>query len=213
MAVGNGLQMMAAMFREDTERLCSPEGRLITGTAARPGRLRWADGGSWSPGRGCEPPAGPASCTRRRMTCFSSTEVLTQMALEMMLAGSSSRRYQAAGQAVQDQATATSKSPVSCPFAAKTETALTELMSRHLDDLGLLAFLVDGVHFGEHTSVVALGIGIDRIKHLLVIEEGPTENATLVMDLITGLRDRSWMSPDSSWTGPRRCAAGQGHVR
>ena len=47
-----------------------------------------------------------------------------------------------------------------------------------------------GVHFGEHTCVVALGIGIDGTKHPLAVEEGSTENATLVTDLITGLRER-----------------------
>jgi transposase-like protein len=46
------------------------------------------------------------------------------------------------------------------------------------------------VHFGEHTCVVALGIDIEGTKHPLAIEEGSTENATLVTDLITGLRER-----------------------
>ena len=73
---------------------------------------------------------------------------------------------------------------------AATETALAELMARRLDDLDLVAFMVDGVQFGEHTCVVALGIGIDGAKHPLALEEGSTENATLVTDLITGLRDR-----------------------
>ena len=63
-------------------------------------------------------------------------------------------------------------------------------MSRRLDGLDLVAFMVDGVHFGEHTCVVALGIDIDGVKHPLALEEGSTENATLVTDLITGLRDR-----------------------
>jgi len=125
---------------------------------------------------------------------FSSTEILGQMALEKMLAGLSSRRYSAglepAGQAVGAAAAATSKSAVSRRFVVATETALAELMARRLDDLDLVAFMVDGVHFGEHTCVVALGIGIDGTKHPLAVEEGSTENATLVTDLITGLRDR-----------------------
>src|ERR1051326_8350956 len=50
--------------------------------------------------------------------------------------------------------------------------------------------MVDGVHFGEHTCVVALGIGIDGKKHPLAVEEGSTENATLVTDRIPGLRAR-----------------------
>jgi transposase-like protein len=73
---------------------------------------------------------------------------------------------------------------------AATETALAELMSKRLDGLDLVAFMVDGVHFGEHTCVVALGIGIDGVKHPLGVEEGSTENAAVVTDLITGLRDR-----------------------
>ena len=125
---------------------------------------------------------------------FSSTEILGQMALEKMLAGLSSRRYSAglepAGQAVEAAAAATSKSAVSRRFVAATETALAELMARRLDGLDLVAFMVDGVHFGEHTCVVALGIGIDGTKHPLAVEEGSTENATLVTGLITGLRDR-----------------------
>jgi len=125
---------------------------------------------------------------------FSSTEVLGQLALEKMLAGLSSRRYRAglepAGQAIEEAAVATSKSAVSRRFVAATETALAKLMSRRLDDLDLVAFMTDGVHFGEHTCVVALGIDIDGAKHPLAIEEGSTENATLVTDLITGLRDR-----------------------
>jgi hypothetical protein len=37
------------------------------------------------------------------------------------------------------------------------------------------------VHFGEHTCVVALGISIDGTKHPLAVEEGSTENATLLL--------------------------------
>jgi putative transposase len=73
---------------------------------------------------------------------------------------------------------------------AATETALAELMSRRLDDLDLVALMIDGMHFGEHTCVVALGVGIDGVKYPLALEEGSTENATLVTDLITGLRER-----------------------
>jgi len=46
------------------------------------------------------------------------------------------------------------------------------------------------VHFGEHSCVVALGIGLDGTKHPLALVEGSTENATLVTDLIVGWRER-----------------------
>ena len=125
---------------------------------------------------------------------FSDTEILGRMALERMLAGLSTRRYPVAlepvGPAPRQAATATSRSAVSRRFVAQTETALAELLAADLSALDLVAFMVDGVHFGEHTCVVALGIDIDGVKHPLSLVEGSTENATLVTDLIVGLRER-----------------------
>ena len=199
LAVGTGLQVMAAMFAEDAARLCGPEGRH---NPDRAGYRHGSEAGSVTLG------GRRVAVTRPRVRAadgsselhlpsydlFSSTEMLGQMAMEKMLAGLSSRRYDAglepAGQAVEEAAAATSKSAVSRRFVAATETALAELMSRRLDDLDLVALMIDGVHFGEHTCVVALGIGIDGTKHPLAVEEGSTENATLATDLVTGLRDR-----------------------
>jgi transposase-like protein len=199
LAVGTGLQVMAAMFAEDAERLCGAEGRHNADWA---GYRHGSEAGSVTLG------GRRIAVTRPRVRAadgsgelhlpsyelFSSTEILSQLAMEKMLAGLSSRRYTAglepAGQAVQDAAASTSKSAVSRRFVAATETALAELMGRRLDDLDLVAFMVDGVHFGEHTCVVALGIGIDGTKYPLAVEEGSTENATLVTGLITGLRER-----------------------
>ncbi len=71
-----------------------------------------------------------------------------------------------------------------------TETALGELLSQDLSGLELVALMIDGVHFAESCCVVALGIGIDGVKHPLALVEGSTENATLVTDLLVGLRER-----------------------
>ena len=76
-------------------------------------------------------------------------------------------------------------------LVAATETALAQLLAADLSGLNLVALMVDGVNFGEHTCVVALGIDIDGVKHPLSLVEGSTENATLVTDLIVGLRERS----------------------
>jgi putative transposase len=125
---------------------------------------------------------------------FSQTEVLGRMAMERMLAGLSTRRYpvglEPVGTRTEQTATGTSKSAVSRRFVAATETALTELMAADLSELDLVALMVDGVHFGEHTCVVALGIGIDGTKHPLSLVEGSNENATLVTELIVGRRER-----------------------
>ena len=50
--------------------------------------------------------------------------------------------------------------------------------------------MVDGVHFGDHLCVVALGIGIDGTKVPLALVEGSTENTTTVTDLLVGMRER-----------------------
>jgi transposase-like protein len=73
---------------------------------------------------------------------------------------------------------------------AKTHTALAELLAADLSGLDLACLLIDGVHFGEHTCVVALGIAIDGTKHPLALVEGATENATLARELLVGLRER-----------------------
>ena len=199
LAVGTGMQVMAAMFGEDAERLCGPDGRH---NADREGYRHGTGGGSVTLGGRRVPVTRPrvraadgsGELHLPSYDLFSSTEILSRMALEKMLAGLSSRRYghglEPAGQAVEAAAAATSKSAVSRRFVAATETALGQLMTRRLESLDLVAFMVDGVHFGEHTCVVALGIDIDGVKHPLAIEEGSTENATLVTELITGLRER-----------------------
>jgi putative transposase len=199
LAVGTGMQVMTAMFEEDVTGLCGPVGKH---NSARVGYRHGSEEGSVTLG------GRRVAAIRPRVRAadesgelhlpsyelFSSTEVLGRMALEKMLAGLSSRRYprglEPVGPATEARAGATSKSAVSRRFVAATETALVELMSRRLDELDLVAFMVDGVHFGEHTCVVALGIDIDGVKHPLAIEEGSTENATLVTELITGLRER-----------------------
>jgi hypothetical protein len=72
----------------------------------------------------------------------------------------------------------------------RLQTALAELLARDLSTLDLVGVMIDGVHFGEHTCVVALGIDIGGTKHPLSLVEGSTENATLVTELIVGLRER-----------------------
>ena len=199
LAVGTGLQVMAAIMEADVTAACGPKGRHDPErTATRHGhgagsvslggrrvpvqrpRMRAVDGSGELPVAAYE--------------LFSDTEVLGRMALDRMLAGLSTRHYgvglEPVGARTETAATATSRSAVSRRFVAQTQTALAELLAADLSGLDLVAFMVDGVHFGEHTCVVALGIDIDGAKHPLSLVEGSTENATLVTELIVGLRER-----------------------
>ena len=199
MAVGTGLQVMAAMMNADVEAVCGPRGKQDPDRSAV--RHGAGDGSVTLGGRRV-----PVQRPRMRATdgsgelpvaayeLFSQTEVLGRMAMERMLAGLSTRRYPAGlepvGQKVEASARSTSKSAISRRFVAATETALAELLSAPLHDLDLVALMIDGVHFGEHLCVVALGIGLDGTKYPLGLAEGSTENTSVVTDLLTGLRDR-----------------------
>jgi putative transposase len=200
LAVGAGLQVMTALMEADVTALAGLKGKHDAGRVAvrhgrEPGsvtlggrrvpvqrpRVRAADGSGELPVPAYE--------------LFSGTEVLGRLAMEKMLAGLSSRRYgpvglEPVGEQVTATARSTSKSAVSRKFVAQTETALAELLSADLSGLDLVALMVDGVHFAETCCVVALGIDLQGNKHPLALAEGATENATLVTELLVGLRER-----------------------
>ena len=199
LAVGTGLQVMAAMMEADVTAVCGPKGRhdpQRTATRHGHGAGSVALGGRRVPVSRPRMRAvdGSGEVAVPAYELFSGTEMLGRMALDRMLAGLSTRRYgvglEPVGTRTEQTATATSRSAVSRRFVAQTETALAQLLGADLSGLDLVALMVDGVHFGEHTCVVALGIGIDGTKHPLSLVEGSTENATLVTDLIVGLRER-----------------------
>jgi putative transposase len=199
LAVGAGLQVMRTLMEADVTALAGPKGRHdATRTAVRHGRER----GSVTLGGRRVPVTRPrvraadgaGELPVASYELFTSTEVLGKMALEKMLAGLSTRRYpvglEPVGQQVTETSSATSKSAVSRRFVAMTETALAELLAADLSGLDLVALMIDGVHFAESCCIVALGIGIDGVKHPLALVEGSTENATLVTGLLVDLRER-----------------------
>src|SRR6516164_6782818 len=178
LAVGAGLQVMAALMEADVSALAGPKGKHnTTRTAVRPGRER----GSVTLGGRRVPVTRPrvraadgsGEVPVPSYELFSSTEILGKMAMEKMLAGLSTRRYpvglEPVGQQVDESSSATSKSAVSRKF---------------------VAMMIDGVHFAESCCVVALGIDIEGNKHPLALVEGSTENATLVCGLLVDLRER-----------------------
>jgi putative transposase len=125
---------------------------------------------------------------------FASVDLLADHMVASMLAGLSSRRYEAAlepvGETVEATATGTSQSSVSRRFVTATAERLAEFRSRPLDDRRWLICFVDGFDFAGHTMVGALGVTADGTKVPLGVVEGSTENATVVRGLIAGLRDR-----------------------
>jgi putative transposase len=200
LAVGAGLQVMSALMEADVSAACGPKGKHDPARAAvrhghekgsvclggrrvgvdRP-RMRTADDTGELPVPAYE--------------LFSSTEILGRMAMQKMLAGVSTRRYRSVGlepvgARTEQAARSVSRSAISRRFVAATETTLAQLLAAPLGELDLVALMIDGINFGEHLCVCALGIGIDGVKHPLALVEGDTENTTVVKDLLTGLRER-----------------------
>jgi putative transposase len=125
---------------------------------------------------------------------FADRDPLTRAVMDRMLAGVSTRKFAAVGEPVGEEAEAssmaTSKTSVSEMFVERTATALSELMSRRLDDVRLAVMMLDGLEIAERCHVVALGITTEGVKIPLGLWEGSTENATLTRTLLADLVDR-----------------------
>jgi len=142
---------------------------------------------------------------------FSATDLLTQVALERMLAGVATRRHalvaEPIGETLEAKARCGSKSAVSRRFKAATEAKLAELLARDLTGLDVAAMMIDGIIFAECCVVVALAITADGTKVPVGLWEGDTENKTVVTDLLADLVTRGLECERaccSSSTGPRR---------
>jgi len=125
---------------------------------------------------------------------FADRDPLTRAVMDRMLVGVSARKFavvgEPVGEEVEQESSSTSKSTVSEMFIERTGTALSELMSRRLDDVRLAVMMLDGMEIADRTHVVALGISTEGVKIPLGLWEGSTENATLARTLLADLVDR-----------------------
>ena len=123
---------------------------------------------------------------------WSARDPLAERALEQMVLGVSTRGYARSLEPL-PQAVAvrgTSKSAVSARFVYGTERKRGELMSRELGGLQLVALMIDGVHFGAHVVLAAVGVDARGDKHVLGLREGATENAAAARALLADLIER-----------------------
>lgn len=195
-----GLEVMAEMMQAEVTDLAGPKGRhnpdrSHTRHGTEPGsvtlggrRLRVTRPRVRTIGDE------PAEATLTSYATFADTDLLSEQVTARMLAGISTRRYPVAlepvGEAVERQATSTSKSSVSRRFVAATAERLAALCARPLDEHRWPIVMLDGVHLGEHLLVVALGVTDDGTKVPLGVVEGSTENAAVCAALVADLVDR-----------------------
>lgn len=129
-------------------------------------------------------------------TELSSTDPLDTRALEQMAIGVATRKYGRSLEALPDEVEArgTSKSAVSRRFVATTAEMLAAWMARPLGDIDIWGVFIDGIHFGEHLVLCALGIDATGKKHVLGLWEGATENEVACKAMLENLVSRGLKS-------------------
>ena len=124
-------------------------------------------------------------------TVFSSTDLLTQLAMERMLAGVATRRHGLVAEPIGDELEARSrgdsKSAVSRRFVSASKAKLTELLGRDLSSIDAAVLMIDGIVFAECVCVAAMVVTTDGTKVPVGLWDGDTENARVVKDLLADL--------------------------
>ena len=108
---------------------------------------------------------------------------MSQRMLELLMHGVSTRNYKGVIPQMA-QTTGISRSSVSRKARAAAEAEVEKLLSRRFEGLDLLVIYVDGLVFGEHTMIGAVGVDSEGNKHVLGLREGATENSTVVTALL-----------------------------
>jgi putative transposase len=122
---------------------------------------------------------------------FSDRDLLTQVAVERMLAGVATRRHalvaEPIGEDLEEKARGDWRSAVSRRFVAATTKKLAELLSSDLSEFDAAVLRIDGIVFHECCCVVALLITAEGTKLPVAVWEGDTENTTVVKHLLADL--------------------------
>lgn len=106
--------------------------------------------------------------------------------LEILLRGVSTRNYQRVLPEMADTV-GVSRSSVSREALQAAEAELERLLDRRFDAVNLLVIYLDGMQFGDTHVIAAVGVDEKGRKHVLGIQEGATENAAAVQDLLERL--------------------------
>jgi putative transposase len=199
LSVGVGLGVLHELMEAEVDEVVGPKGKhLPDRSAVRHGH----EGGEVTLGGRRVPVSRPRARSAdgehevelASYAHFAARDRLSDVMLERMLAGVSTRRYARTGEPVGSEidevSRSTSKSAVSREFVSRTREHLIELMSRPLGDLRLAVLMLDGIDLKGRCCVVALGIDSDGVKHPLGLWDGSTENATVTTTLLANLVER-----------------------
>ena len=190
LVVASGLKVLEAMLEEDRVAVCGP--RYTHQPHRRASRAGHAPsevvlGGRKVAIRRPRVRRDGREVALPSVAAFTDTDPLNRRVVEQMLIGVATRQYDRSleplGADVRTRGT--SKSAVSRRFVAQTQAQLDAWRATPLDDLDLVALLIDGVQVGGHCIVVALGIDQTGRKHALGLWEGSTTTSVVPISVIT----------------------------
>jgi putative transposase len=111
---------------------------------------------------------------------------LASRMLDILLYGVSTRHYRHVLPEMA-QTVGVSKSSVSREAIEASEQVLKELAERRFDDRDILLIYLDGLRFGRHHVLAAVGVDSQGNKHVLGVRQGASENAVVVQELLEDL--------------------------
>ena len=106
--------------------------------------------------------------------------------LQILMRGVSTRNYEAVVPEMADTV-GVSKSSVSREVIAASAQTLRELAERRFDEVDVLIIYIDGLVFGDHHVLAAIGIDPTGEKHVLGLKDGASENAVVAQGLLEDL--------------------------
>ena len=190
-----GMQVVLAMRKDERTAFCGP--RHKQGPQRQGRRHGHADGELVLGGRlvNVRRPRvrnEEGEITLPSWAAFSERDPLDERAVEQMIVGVSTRKYDRSLEPVDRKlkTRGTSKSAVSRRFVAVTEARVKAWLERDLSSIDLAVLMIDGLHVEDHVLLVALAIDVDGKKHVLGMREGATENATSCTALLSDLQAR-----------------------
>ena len=83
-----------------------------------------------------------------------------------------------------------SKSSVSREFIEASATSLRGLLARRFDHLRFMVIYLDGLYFGNHSVICAVGVDSAGYKHVLGLTGGATENSESAKSLLEDIVSR-----------------------
>src|SRR5213594_5166213 len=192
-----GLAALDELFREEAVALAGPKGRHQPqrthhhwGTAAT--ELTFGGRRVQVPRPRVRQTAGGGEATLPSVAAFRDRDPLTARMMQQLLAGVSTRQYDASLEVLPSgrPTRGSSKSAVSRTVGRRTRQRLQEQLTRRLDGLEGVALIMDGVVVAGQTVIVVLGITREGGKVPLGLRLGSTENAVLCTELLQDLLTR-----------------------